>query len=315
MRYDPTRTVGLRGSVSTGFRAPGVQQKFYSSVSTNLNAAGVLTETLTAREGSAVTRAFGIAPLKEETSKSASIGMVLRPPPNFSVTADLYRTDIDDRIVFSSNIAPESRPLPDRRRVPDQGHPRPAEGGPGAVLHQCDRHRTNGFDLVAEHTSKWPGRHLVLSGQLGFNQTEVTTRHSQSPVLTGAQLFDDAQVTLIERGQPRQHHVIAADYTAGAWNLNTRANYYGEVQGQGFTAPSSRPGKRSGWSTCRCAMRSPAPERWRRREQRLRHLPDRVGQGPGGAVPATGLHALLGDLPDRHQRPLRLRARRLRVLT
>ena len=68
-------------------------------------------------------------------------------------------------------------------------------------------------------------------------------------MLTGAQLFDDAQVTLIERGQPRQHHVVAADYTTGPWNLNARANYYGEVQGQGFTARSSRPGKRSGWST------------------------------------------------------------------
>ncbi|MGH8856055.1 MAG: TonB-dependent receptor plug domain-containing protein, partial [Telluria sp.] len=106
-RYDPSRTIGVRASASTGFRAPGVQQKFYSSVSTNLNAAGVLTETLTARENSAVTRAFGIAPLQEETSKSASIGMILRPTNNFSVTADLYRTNIDDRIVFSSNIAPE----------------------------------------------------------------------------------------------------------------------------------------------------------------------------------------------------------------
>jgi iron complex outermembrane receptor protein len=56
-------------------------------------------------------------------------------------------------------------------------------------------------------------------------------------VLTGTQLFDDAQVTLIERGQPRQHHVLAADYTTGPWNLNVRANYYGQVEGQGFTAP------------------------------------------------------------------------------
>jgi len=65
----------------------------------------------------------------------------------------------------------------------------------------------------------------------------VNARHSTSPLLSGSQLFDDAQVTLIERGQPRRHHVLAADYTRGAWNLNARANYYGEVAGQGFTAP------------------------------------------------------------------------------
>jgi len=29
--------------------------------------------------------------------------------------------------------------------------------------------------------------------------------------------------------------VIAADYTTGPWNVNTRASYFGEVQGQGFT--------------------------------------------------------------------------------
>jgi iron complex outermembrane receptor protein len=31
--------------------------------------------------------------------------------------------------------------------------------------------------------------------------------------------------------------VVAADFTTGPWNLNARANYYGEVAGQGFTAP------------------------------------------------------------------------------
>jgi iron complex outermembrane receptor protein len=229
MRYDPSRTIGLRGSVSTGFRAPSVQQKFYSSVSTNLDSNGVLTETLTAREGSAVTRAFGISPLKEETSKNASIGMVLRPLSNFSVTADVYRIDIDDRIVFSSSIGPEAGAGPIRAILD------PLKVGQAQFFTNAIDTSTNGFDLVAEHTTRWPGSTLVLSGQLGFNKTEVKARHSQSPVLTGAQLFDDVQVTLIEHGQPRQHHVVAADYTTGPWNVNTRASYFGEVKGQGFT--------------------------------------------------------------------------------
>jgi len=237
MRYDPSRQFGFRGSVSSGFRAPSVQQKFYSSVSTNLNSAGVLTETLTAREGSAVTRAFGISPLKEETSKSASIGMIIRPASNFSVTADLYRINIDDRIVFSSNIAPESGNCVPISRCPVKAILDPLKVGQAQFFTNAIDTATNGFDLVAEHTTKFTGSTLVLSGQLGFNKTEVKARKSQSPVLTGAQLFDDAQVTLIERGQPRKKHVIAADYTTGPWNVNGRANYYGEVQGQGFTAP------------------------------------------------------------------------------
>jgi len=237
LRYDPGRTVGLRSTVSTGFRAPGVQQKFYSSVSTNLNGAGVLTETLTAREGSAVTRAFGIPNLKEETSKNASVGIVLRPASNFSLTADLWGIDINNRIVFSSNIAPESGPCPTVAACPIRAILDPLKVGQAQFFTNAIDTRTRGLDIVAEHTTRWPGSALVLSGQLDFNRTKVAARHSDSPVLSGTQLFDDAQVTLIERGQPRQHHVLSADYTRGAWNGNLRANYYGEVQGQGFTAP------------------------------------------------------------------------------
>lgn len=237
LRWDPSRTIGMRGSASTGFRAPGVQQKFYSSVSTNLNSAGVLTETLTARENSAVTRAFGIAPLQEETSKSGSIGVILRPTQGFSLTADVYRTKIDDRIVFSSNIAPESGPCATPGACPIRAILDPLRVGQAQFFTNAIDTTTTGLDLVAQQTIRTQGSTLVLSGQLGFNKTEVDDRHSQSPVLTGAQLFDDAQVTLIERGQPRKHHVVSADYTTGPWNLTARANYFGEVQGQGFTAP------------------------------------------------------------------------------
>jgi iron complex outermembrane receptor protein len=240
LRYDPSRQLGLRASVSTGFRAPSVQQKFYSSVSTNLNAAGVLTETLTAREGSAVTRLLRIAPLKEETSRSASLGLVLRPAPGFSFTADAWRTRIADRIVFSSTIAPESGPCPTAAACPIKAVLDPLRVGQAQFFTNAIGTTTRGLDLIAEQTLRRIGGGagtLVLSGQLGFNATSVDSRKSSSPVLSGAQLFDDAQVTLIERGQPRKHHVVAADFTTGPWNLNARANYYGEVAGQGFTAP------------------------------------------------------------------------------
>jgi iron complex outermembrane receptor protein len=227
-RFDPTKEIAFRGSLSTGFRAPSVQQEFYSSVSTNLNN-GVLTETLTARQGSAVTQAFGIAPLKEETSTSGSIGTVLRPAKNMSLTVDAYQIKIKDRIVFSSEIAPEAGGGPIANIL------KPLGVGQAQFFTNAVDTRTRGVDIVAEHTSKFAASSLVLSGQLGFNKTEVTKRHSTSTVLSGEKLFDKSQVTLIEHGQPRKHHVVAADYTVGAWNLNTRANYYGEVEAENFS--------------------------------------------------------------------------------
>ncbi|MCS0809321.1 TonB-dependent receptor [Massilia agilis] len=237
LRWDPLQQFGLRGSASTGFRAPGVQQKFYSSVSTNLNAAGVLTDTLTAREGSAVTRAFGIAPLKQEQSRSYSAGIVLRPARDLTLTADVYRTLIYDRIVFSSNIEPETGACLTPAACPVKAILAPLRVGQAQFFTNAIDTATRGLDIVLEKTLRGSAGKLVLSGQLGLNRTEVTGRHSSSPVLSGAQLFDDAQVTLIERGQPRQHHVVAADFSTGPWELNARANYYGKVEGQGFTAP------------------------------------------------------------------------------
>ncbi len=229
-RFDPSKFFGLRGSFSTGFRAPGVQQRFYSQVSTNLNAAGILTETLTAREGSAVTRAFGISPLKQETSRNTNIGLVLRPMKDTSLSVDYYTIDIKDRIVFSSNI---DRTLsPAVAAILD-----PLKVGQAQFFTNAIDTRTRGLDIVAEHKRKFDnGNQLVLSAQMGFNETEVLKRKSQSKVLTGEQLFDSAQVTLVEHGQPRQHHVISADLSAGPWNTVLRANYYGPVKGAGFTA-------------------------------------------------------------------------------
>ncbi len=57
-RFNASERFALRGTLSTGFRAPGVQQQYYNQVSTNLNPDGTLTDTLTARQDSAVTRAL-----------------------------------------------------------------------------------------------------------------------------------------------------------------------------------------------------------------------------------------------------------------
>ncbi|MGO4262773.1 TonB-dependent receptor plug domain-containing protein [Lysobacter sp. TAB13] len=249
-RFDATEQFAIRGTVSTGFRAPGVQQLFYSQRSTNLNAAGVLTDTLTARQDSAVTRAFGIEPLKEETSKSGSIGFVLKPNDRFSVTLDVFRIDIDDRIIFSSNIQPES--------VGNNGQPcAPGNGncpiraildpiGVGQVLFFTNAidTRTTGIDLVANHNTEFAGgSKLNLTALVHFNKTEVKDRRSQSAILPPNVLFDDTQVTLIEKGQPRQHHVLQGVYEINKWEWTARANYYGPVTGEGFT-----PGVKQTWS-------------------------------------------------------------------
>jgi len=238
-RYNFNDHYSLRGTVSTGFRAPGVQQEFYNSRSTNLNSAGVLTDTLTARQDSDVTRAFGIPPLKQETSKNFSFGLVSKPTDKLRLTLDLYRIDIDDRIIFSSNIQPEDAatcgaPV-NASRCPIRAILDPFRVGQVQFFTNAIDTKTQGLDVVALYDVPLGESTLSLELASDLNKTQVKNRKSSSGILPAAVLFDQAQVTLVEEGQPRQHHVLGATYRRGGWGANVRFNYFGKVAGEGFT--------------------------------------------------------------------------------
>lgn len=228
----------IRGTVSTGFRAPSVQQAFYSQVSTNLNADGVLTETITARQGSDVARAFGVPDLKEETSVNASLGFVFEVSDSFTLTADLYRIDIDDRIVFSTSINPEadSENCTDATVCPIAVLLRPLNVGQAQFFTNAIDTETVGLDIVGTHNTQFDnGALLSVVGALHFNDTDVTTVRSSSSVLQPGQIFDETQRVLIEEGQPGEHALLSFTYDQNNWSTNLRFNYFGSVAGQGFT--------------------------------------------------------------------------------
>lgn len=226
----------LRGTISNGFRAPSVQQAFYSQRSTNLNAAGVLTDTLTARQDSDLTRAFGVPALTEETSRNYSFGIIAKPSDVFRLTVDVFRIDIDDRIIFSSNIAPED---PAACLTP-AGCPirniLPPDIGQILFFTNAVDTETTGVDIVTQYDVQLGTNSvLVLEGAFNFNKTEVTDRRSPSTILPPAVLFDQTQITLVEEGQPRQHHMISGTLLKHPWTALVRLNYFGEVAGEGFT--------------------------------------------------------------------------------
>ncbi|MEO8064928.1 MAG: TonB-dependent receptor, partial [Pseudomonadota bacterium] len=101
-RFDFTDSFALRGAVSTGFRAPGLQQEFFTSTATNF-IGGVPFEVGTFPATSDVAVTLGAQPLDPEKSKNYSLGTVLRFG-SFETTIDAYRIDIRDRIVLSENL-------------------------------------------------------------------------------------------------------------------------------------------------------------------------------------------------------------------
>lgn len=91
--------VSLRGSFSTGFRAPSLAQIYFNTSFTNFNSSGA-SEVLLAANGSAVTEGFGIDKLKEEKSRNGSVGLTGKFG-KFTTTIDGYLINVSDRIVLT----------------------------------------------------------------------------------------------------------------------------------------------------------------------------------------------------------------------
>lgn len=93
----------LRGSASTGFRAPSLQQINYSSTFTTVQG-GLISEIKLAPNNSAITKAAGIEELKQERSLNAGIGFAWKPAKNFNIAVDGYWVRIKDRVVLTGQF-------------------------------------------------------------------------------------------------------------------------------------------------------------------------------------------------------------------
>jgi len=98
-RLKLTNQISLRGSMSTGFRAPSLAQIYFNTNFTNFNSSGA-TEVLLSANDSPVTKGFGIDKLKEEKSNNGSVG-ITGNFKNFTATIDGYLINVKDRIVLT----------------------------------------------------------------------------------------------------------------------------------------------------------------------------------------------------------------------
>ena len=106
-RYKLANWLNLRGSVSTGFRAPSQQQKYYTKTNT-LFVSGqgglVPVQAATFPNSSNLARVLGIPELKQETSQNFAVGLTARPFTGLELTIDAYQIDIHNRIILTNNF-------------------------------------------------------------------------------------------------------------------------------------------------------------------------------------------------------------------
>lgn len=229
-RLQLAKGFALRGSASTGFRAPSLMQEFFSSTATNF-VAGVPFDIKTFPASSAEAIALGASPLKAEKSHNYGIGFALEPLPSLSLTSDYYYIGIDDRIVLSNNFTgPQADTALAKIGVTGvQG---------GRYFTNAIDTKTHGFDIIASYGLTMSNSSVLrLTGAYNHNRTRVT-RVSQLPSnLSGlqGQLFDRVERGRIEDGNPESNLILSASYDVRGIGLVARTQRFGQVSSYGTT--------------------------------------------------------------------------------
>ena len=218
--FKATDDLLLRASASTGFRAPSLQQVYFSSTFTDF-ISGVPMDVVLAPNGGKVANAAGIPKLHEEKSKSYTLGATWTPSKAVSVTADLYRIQIDNRIVLSGRF--------DADNYPTLGATLQALGvGEAQFFVNSVDTRTQGLDLTASHRTTLGAGKLNTYLAMNFSKTEVTGVHAPA-ALVGHEdvLLSERERLFIEQGGPRRKATLDFDYTLGQLESDFRIIHYG----------------------------------------------------------------------------------------
>lgn len=101
-----SENLNLRAALNTGFRAPSLHQLNFNSTSTIFDQSGNPVEVGTFANDSRAAQLLGIPQLKEETSKSISVGLTTKfPEANITISLDGYFVAIDDRVVYTGQFS------------------------------------------------------------------------------------------------------------------------------------------------------------------------------------------------------------------
>lgn len=223
-RWDISDAVALRASVQNGFRAPSLQQQFFTATSTNfliINGVSTPVEVGTFPSTSPVARALGGKPLEAEESTNFAAGAVFRLA-GLNLTVDAYRIDISNRIVLSENFTGALVEGVLRANGITNSN------GGRFFINGVDT-ETTGVDIIANYrlVTDSVGSFTFTFGA-NFNTTEVT-KVPVNTVVPSLPTFARVNILTFEEGTPKDKFSGSVDWSLGPFGVTARATRYGEV--------------------------------------------------------------------------------------
>jgi iron complex outermembrane receptor protein len=221
-RAEATHWLALRASASSGFRAPSLQQEYYSSITSVANGANkAFVNVGTYQVGDPIARALGATPLQAEKSHDISAGIVLEPTESLSFTADVFRTDIDHRIALSDALSGAAV-----TSVLTQAGITNVQQA--AFFTNALNTRTQGYDVTARYVVSF---NSDTSGDVSVaferSPTEIRSLAS-NPVLPALALIGVHARTLLTQAQPKSKLTSQATISHGRFSSTLAVTRYGE---------------------------------------------------------------------------------------
>ena len=230
-KLDFSRAFAVRGSMSSGFRAPSMHQLYFNSVSNQFNSDGSVARKGTFRNDSTIAKAIGIPELKQETATNLSVGVVYQPAPSFTLTADFYRIEVKDRIIISGDLEPAKNPsLPSSVSAAFND----ADVTVGQFFMNAADTETRGMDVVASWNVPFINRGDLELNFLGaLMQTQI--RDVKLPAGLPSSLFQDRERSIIEDWQPKSRFTLSGLYQLDQFSASVMVHRYGSytVSGDG----------------------------------------------------------------------------------
>jgi iron complex outermembrane receptor protein len=232
-KYDIVSNFAVRGTISSGFRAPTLAEEYYSA--TNV---GPSTAFVQLPPNSPGAKLVGIDGLKPEKSNNYSLGFVLKPSNNSSVTLDAYQIAIHNRVVGSGNVfgsfdgviqsSAVNAAIAANGNSLDPAVISSPIGQTGInIFSNAANTKTRGIDLVASLSSSYgPYGHVDWTASASYNNTGVTQINQAPAQLAPQTLLDKTAISQLETASPHFRLNAGADWKLASWTVNVQEQYF-----------------------------------------------------------------------------------------
>jgi iron complex outermembrane receptor protein len=224
----------LRGSFSTGYRAPSLQQKYFSNTLTSFSNGG-LVQSRIARNDDVISKLAGIPSLKQETSTNMSVGFSWKPAKGLTFTVDGYSIKMKDRVVLSGLFSAGDESLPTELTS--------KLNGLGVATAQFFANAVNttntGVDFVADYQKKISAtekfKFLFVGNIQNISIDAINVPAALSTTEYNANtFFNDREKYFLKASAPKSKYSMSFDYTKNKVSIGTRLTYFGSLTLTGF---------------------------------------------------------------------------------